>query len=214
MSARITIAFHLPSQKYVHIDNVEKGNSDCICTKCNDSLIPRKGEINAAHFSHKSDKTCTGESLLHQLAKQIIVESTEMKISETETWFYSNGVAEKSFKNLRPDVTASHESEDIFFEIAVTNPKDENTKSFYRKHKIRSVEIDLRATLSEATFEQIKHDVLIDCQNKKVIFPINDISPTETKNESSNQIWIWALILSVVIFILSFFSRRNKKRLR
>lgn len=53
----------------VNISNVNKQEKrEFFCCNCGDKMIPKKGEINAHHFAHKTS-FCSYESYLHKLAK-------------------------------------------------------------------------------------------------------------------------------------------------
>ena len=41
---------------------------------CQDTVILRKGEIKTAHFAHRASETCNQETILHKIAKQLIVD--------------------------------------------------------------------------------------------------------------------------------------------
>jgi hypothetical protein len=42
------------------------------CPRCLDPLIFRKGNINVPHFAHKGSASCSGETILHFVAKMLI----------------------------------------------------------------------------------------------------------------------------------------------
>jgi hypothetical protein len=55
----------------------EAASKDCkyFCPSCGDLLVLRKGEIKQAHFSHKATDTCSQETVIHKLAKSLIVQA-------------------------------------------------------------------------------------------------------------------------------------------
>jgi predicted RNA-binding Zn-ribbon protein involved in translation (DUF1610 family) len=53
---------------------VARKDSKYFCPSCGDLLILRKGEIKQAHFSHKASDTCSQETVIHKLAKSLIVQ--------------------------------------------------------------------------------------------------------------------------------------------
>ena len=55
------------------------------CPSCGDLLVLRKGEIKKPHFSHKASDTCSQETVIHRLAKFLIIQ----KIKE---WKEGRGV--------------------------------------------------------------------------------------------------------------------------
>lgn len=42
------------------------------CPDCDGDLILRKGEIRVPHFAHRADTACTGEGVIHKIAKLIL----------------------------------------------------------------------------------------------------------------------------------------------
>lgn len=55
----------------VLIEDVKK-HTKYYCYDCNCELIPRRGEKNQYHYSHKSNANCSGESWQHKYCKRII----------------------------------------------------------------------------------------------------------------------------------------------
>jgi len=78
----VIIAYHTPSKKYKHIDNVDlisKGlKCECVCLKCGEKLIAVvEVTKKAKHFKHHTNIDCEGsqETALHELGKQILITS-------------------------------------------------------------------------------------------------------------------------------------------
>ncbi|MEM9488183.1 MAG: competence protein CoiA family protein, partial [Myxococcota bacterium] len=62
----------------VHVSEVASGyQPDCRCVLCGGALVARKGRVKAHHFAHASAAPCTGESILHHLAKRMLAERVE-----------------------------------------------------------------------------------------------------------------------------------------
>ena len=172
MSNIVRIAFHVPTQKFIHIDKASNGRScDCECLKCNEKLDAIQGEIRTKHFRHSTNLNCEGsqESALHELGKQILVDNSKIAIPKHGIINYSNPVPEKRLEIKRPDVSATFKDEQIFFEIYVSHAVDEGKEKFYLSKKHRSVEIDLSGCV-DSTFGEIKNSVLCKLSNKKVIY--------------------------------------------
>lgn len=49
------------------LDSIEK----YYCISCNSELIPKLGEKRKKHFAHKQERSCAGETYLHNLAKNL-----------------------------------------------------------------------------------------------------------------------------------------------
>lgn len=61
--------------QFIHVTEAERGKKcNCRCPECNTPLIARQGEVTAWHFAHAQPVECYGESVLHKVAKQIIVD--------------------------------------------------------------------------------------------------------------------------------------------
>ncbi|RMZ61904.1 competence protein CoiA family protein, partial [Vibrio anguillarum] len=79
--------------RLIHINQLnrdtERGSKcNCICISCGSELVARMGDHKAYHFAHSLDNNCSVESIQHQLAKSIIVES----ISDSITTAHQNPV--------------------------------------------------------------------------------------------------------------------------
>ena len=62
--------------KIRNIRNVENGlNCGCVCMQCKQPLVANQGEIKRWHFSHNANSECGGESIIHYMAKMILVEA-------------------------------------------------------------------------------------------------------------------------------------------
>jgi len=69
---RIPLAFD-ENARVVRPEVASKG-SKYFCPSCGDLLVLRKGEIKQAHFSHRATDTCSQETVIHKLAKSLIVQ--------------------------------------------------------------------------------------------------------------------------------------------
>jgi len=207
----VKIAFHLPTQKFIHIDNASNGLScECICLKCNERLEAIQGKIKTKHFRHYTNLNCEGsqESALHELGKQILVDNYQITIPKYGIINYSNPVAEKRLETKRPDVSAIFEGQQIFFEIFVSHAVDSSKKEFFIEKKYKSVEIDL-SNCKTTSFKEIKRLVLEELYNKKVFYWTDDTIIETEKPNDNNQ--ILQLILGIFAFIglVRLFSKRR-----
>lgn len=72
----------------VHIDDWERGH-DVTCFGCDKELIgrlPHDGIKPTAHFAHKSDATCNGETALHKAAEAAILHAHATGALQTLSW--------------------------------------------------------------------------------------------------------------------------------
>ncbi len=178
MTNPIKIAFNKLTDKFVHIENIQSNDKEtrrnCYCLKCDEKLeavLEFKDKNRIKFFRHDKNPTCEGsqETALHELGKQILVENTQIKIPKYGNVLYAEPIAEKRFENIRPDVTATFEGKNIYFEIFVSHSVDEKKDKYIKENLLRCIEIDL-SPLQNATYEEIYDEVLEKLENKRVIF--------------------------------------------
>ena len=75
------------------------------CIDCGEVLIPRMGDVNVHHFSHKSTSACTGETAIHMAAKNIMstmaARGCDVKISIGEPVYFDNHYVRGNLKMLQ-----------------------------------------------------------------------------------------------------------------
>jgi len=169
----IKYAINQVTGKSVFINNAENGLAcNCKCEICGEKFEAIQGPINEWHYRHYKQTQCTSgqETAIHQYAKQIIVENFQMDIPKHGTIFYSNPVAEKQLISKRPDVTATLNGEKIFFEIAVKHFIEPSKRQFFKDGQYKSIEIDLSNVPYDITPDKLKDIVLLQINNKTIIF--------------------------------------------
>ena len=162
------------SGRVVHIDQVPEGFELGICPDCNSPLIAsnrnKVTRVKDTYFRHKSDSKCSGETLVHMWAKQIIIDSKKVmgaailavgeakdlkgKIHRSERnqpnkWLHFSSVMPE--KPLTKD--GSYRIPDLIclltdgtqraIEIFVNNAVSEEKASFFNSLKLDCLEIDL-----------------------------------------------------------------------
>jgi hypothetical protein len=167
----IKYAFELTTDNVVNINNaMEKFYR---CPGCGLKLKRAQGEIQEWHFKHHNDNgNCSGgiETARHQLAKQILKNSLQIKIPRYGIIEYSNPVLEKELVSKRPDVTAIYKGENIYFEIAVKHFVEPAKEEFFIDGEYKSIEIDLSDLPIDASHQEIENAVLKQLNNKRIIF--------------------------------------------
>lgn len=79
----IPFAWRLSDQQMVGPEDVEKGlKCNCICKACGTSLVAKQGAVREWHFAHHAATDCPSgvETAIHWMAKQLIVERSEVCI--------------------------------------------------------------------------------------------------------------------------------------
>lgn len=172
-----------------HISEVPNGNKcQCVCIECGGALCANQGEIKTWYFSHQTETNCTGESIIHFLAKKIIenaskkserihfpsLKGEEGSYCDLEEWhvehwqyknlFLSNYTAKLEVKidNLIVDVlcTDNITGQAFAIEIYRTNKKDDAAASKFEQNKLMSIEIDLSEVSLDISRHQLEEHVL------------------------------------------------------
>lgn len=150
---------------------------NCICAACKRSLVAKMGEVKAPHFAHYVEKgtilDCSAqkanESGLHQMAKEIVKESTyinlpaieieaeydlsrnvndekqcePLHIKDKQTWHFLSAEVEKTCKGFTPDVYLHGEKTDLLVEIMVTHPVGDEKKERVKQVGLPMIQIDI-----------------------------------------------------------------------
>ncbi len=195
--------------KIVAIEEVTRGRAcGCICPECEKDLVAAQGEKNDWHFRHNHETTCKGgqETALHMLAKEIIASNIEITLPIHGTVSYDNCVKEKYFQTIQPDVTANSNGQNLFFEVFVTHKTDKEKENFYIDGEHKSVEIDLHK-YAFATRADLEKEILINCDNKRIIFWEKKVVAEKSNYDS----WIMILFLGLLaLFGLNLLFQKRK----
>ena len=175
----------LKNGKLVSIDEVESGLAcGCICPCCESELVGKKGKVKAHHFAHKSE-ACAGalETALHLLAKEIIDQEKFMIFPPLDhpkksdvVWrpakknHFTKVEVERNLGDIKPDLIAYCNDEQIYIEIAVTHFIDEEKLEKIKKRKVSTIEVDLRRLKSDYTEKDVKKALLENYSNKEWMY--------------------------------------------
>ncbi len=215
MSAKITLATQKSTGLVVHIDEVDVNfRDDFRCRECAVDLTvvkskPRKKEW---HFRHPPEPVCAGgrDTALHDYAVQLLLENTQIKLTESLNIEYSEPRTEVTILGFRSDVTGKFQNEEVHFEVFVTHDLGDEKILMYNDNKVKCVRIDLsESSLLSASPDTIREAVLNSCDNKRLIY-------WDGKEKSKNEFGLMELLLVVAAAIgLKFlFSSKRKPRNR
>lgn len=158
MSRQIAIPYALREGILVHVSEVDSGRQpDCLCIVCGTALVARKGAKVTHHFAHPSNANCSGETVLHVLAKRFLVERIQQAISTRSelpiSWqctlcddHHSGNLVKKAarvamemaFDECRPDITLLDEKDApvAIIEVVVTHAPEENVLNFCKTRRV------------------------------------------------------------------------------
>ena len=166
-----------PDGKVVGVDDVERGLSCGVtCPACGMRLVAKQGDVYAHHFAHEASGACATayETILHQLAKQIVAEAGGVTLPSVEASYAGlrKRLAEKSWIDLedvslevwmdgfRPDIIGRKGDREIAIEVLVTHPCGPEKIALIRERRTACIEIDLSALSRESNRQMITNAVL------------------------------------------------------
>ena len=191
---RIPFAKSNKTGRIVSVFEVERGLAcGCVCPECLNPVEACKGP-KRFYFRHgKSsigNRPCDnpGESALHEAAKQIFKESTEIWLPKMEI-YCGNQVSsimikgetvfqiqevniEKQQQSIRPDITISNGNDQLNIEIFVTHKVDEKKTAKLAENNIPTLEIDLSGLIDQdqISMEELKEILLGKNDHKQWVF--------------------------------------------
>lgn len=118
------------NEKLIDIDSLNVGNrviSQFYCIGCGNELIARLGKIKVHHFAHKMVVSCSGETYLHLLGKQLFFENYSECLKSKRSFtieIYQNRTCnhfenELSVKCKLPTVTTKFDLTHYFDKISI-----------------------------------------------------------------------------------------------
>lgn len=179
----------------VTIDDVEESGlaCNCICPKCNEPLMARKGNHNVHHFAHKPNSNCNYgyQSSIHYLAKEIIASAQSIYIPELEIRgirresIHDDGIIriagreldiktiklEHKIDSIIPDIVVyNNNDKPLAIEIFVTHAVDEEKERKIKDINIPVIEVDLSKVNHLITREELQNILLKPNDRKYWIF--------------------------------------------
>ena len=73
-SGELRVPFAFDDEKRLRAPQTAEKGKPYFCPACEDTVILKKGKIKIAHFAHKASEACHQETILHKIAKQLIVD--------------------------------------------------------------------------------------------------------------------------------------------
>ncbi len=188
--------------KYKHIRSVDNGlKCDCVCPDCLQPLVANQGKVKRWHFSHASNAECKGESVIHRLAKQVILDAARSRkallvssnggtvyeqdkdgIVHSKAWYaperqyhIQQAEAEAKLGSQIVDVLCHDKTGNaLAVEILYTHKKSDVDIEKFAKNSVETIEIDVSKVSWDATYEQIEQAVLHNARRRVLHAPQAD----------------------------------------
>ncbi|MFT7374073.1 MAG: hypothetical protein ACI9T9_002775 [Oleiphilaceae bacterium] len=215
---KIAIGKH-STGRIIHIKEADNGKRcDCVCLECGSPLIAVQGKSGKRrwHFSHSVDSNCSGMSVLHALAQEILFSMSgkghimlpplfvhkresllngdyfERKDNIREKPFFLSSVQlERRVGSHINDAVCYDENGNILLvEVFVTNKKSEDDIKSFQKQGIACIEIDLSNIPWDTSIEDITSILINEIDNKKFLQNIEEahlIAKFKNERDSANQ---------------------------
>ena len=142
----------------IHVDDALSGEHDYSCLRCGEVLVAKKGDINDWHFSHKGERNCAGESILHMEVVKAAAELDSMTWDNppceilleqcaTEYWYpqYKRrfDVWCESVEYRSPLLPDRYGHSRLAIEIHCSNKKDRSFIAQMATHDVAVLEVDI-----------------------------------------------------------------------
>jgi hypothetical protein len=234
MSVKISIArFTDPLsglESALHIDQAINGKEkNCSCYKCPSKLTAVNGRgmrkiLKQHHFRHPPDSQCVGapETEVHELAKQIIRQSSSIVLPTKSRFNYVDSELEVRLQQVVFDAFVSAENSDqLGVEVAVTSFSDELKCQRLKEIGIPTIEIDLSEVPRQIDLKRIEFEVLYNPENRKYLYQDSPFSETASNSERESVSFLyWALsvitkyplqTLGIILGLILFFKPRRRR---
>ena len=149
----------------------------CVCPACGGRVIGVKGDVYQKHFRHYADTydNCRGaqETALHQFAKQIICDELKLTLPDKISLGPMRSAAQEiAVAELRTDVLAYYDDEDVAIEIYVAHKVPVEKAGRLAELEQTTLEIDLSNHLYVAMeHDKLRWVVLHDAHRRWVVPP-------------------------------------------
>lgn len=190
----------------VHVSEVLRGNAcDCICIECGSELQARKGSARRHHFKHITGAEC--ETILHKLAKKILVNNRQLTLPSQDGYFqYAEVNEECKLENIRPDIILITAGEYLLLEIAVTSFVTEEKLKKIREHNYNAVEIDLSSLPRECSYSELEQILIHQVDKKEIV----NWKGEKLKKDGNRGMWYFLLFLLAIMLSWVGYSRFKK----
>ena len=154
----ITTAVKQAEDKAVHVSEVQRGLAcGCVCADCAGKLIARQGRQRDHHFAHYTQTDCHGETNLHKMAKQILIDELRLTLNHPDldspvTQMFETARQEVARGSVRIDCLMDIgnkknklpiDSTELAVEIKVSHAIDEQKRLKLRELGLQTIEINL-----------------------------------------------------------------------
>ncbi len=188
MSASLTYA-HDKNKNLVYIEDAAYGSKcDCFCPHCGAPLDARNGgAIREHHFAHSKGYKCEGayETMLHLLAKEIILEKGTIMLPDCNDGSYPTGLVKlrdvevekwDEVNGFRPDLEGiMPNGERLLVEFLVSHKVDNKKRDVIIEKGIKCIEIDIN--WQECTKEALRDFLIGSSDYRKWIQPYDELNP-------------------------------------
>lgn len=156
----------------VHVSEVPRGlDCGCICPKCGQPLIAKRGDEREHHFAHHELGDCNyqGETELHTRAKQILAEKKEITTKDG-VFHFRDAMIEQRVGRYKVDVYLVSEEFNLAVEIFVSHKIDTHKHRFFVDSRTHSIEIDLTEVPRNISPEELCELVINRPDLQRVIY--------------------------------------------
>ncbi|TOF20042.1 hypothetical protein CGJ28_25675, partial [Vibrio parahaemolyticus] len=161
-------------------------------------LVANQGSVKRWHFAHASNSSCKGESVIHRIAKRVIVNAARSRkallissdggkvyerdkdgVVHSKSWYAPE--RQYHIQQAKEEVKLGSQIVDILchdrkgnalaVEIFYTHKKSDVDVEKFAKNSVEAIEIDVSGIPWDATYAQIEQAVLLNARRRVLHSP-------------------------------------------
>ena len=127
------------------------------CLDCEERLTLRRPRDRRAHFAHRPDSLCAGETALHRYAKELLEqrktltlpaltlqeEGLSESVFKLGVYAFEGVVPERNLGTFQPDAIVTYQGSELAVEFLVSHAVDEEKRAKVLERDLSMVEVDL-----------------------------------------------------------------------
>lgn len=234
---QIPYGWHPDRQIFLDAYMAEQGKRcGCVCHACKKPLWCAKGDSIGPYFRHASLSDCDGglESLMHELAKIILLRHNALSLPDGQVFSYTECTVEHRTRyDVRPDIYLVEEStiNTLVVEILYSHKTALSTLRKYWEHGERVVQIDISSTKDSKPALAELTQLVLRTAPRVMLVPVEELAPVvletaetpeydlrimseakETGEKVGDFLKEWGRVIAVVVVVLLCFIFRTRRR--
>ena len=189
MKSEPKLPYGILKGRLVSVKEVSSGLAcGCVCPRCKQTLVAKKGEIKVHHFAHHNADPCdyAVEVAVHMLAKQVLEKAGRIKLPELEImgWPRSQRVCvhkerwveldrvytENRFHKVVPEIVVESGGHKLIVEVFATKRLRSEKCAKIREAKVPCIEVNLTQYMDLQDISLISQMIVNEVDRKSWVY--------------------------------------------